>query len=214
MKVMSRVTVCLSDPNVIYKITQSPQFKQYDLFAVHPCGEKILNQICGGSLDCDIVTFDMGERLGVDLKRANFCLPTSRKVCFEISYTQMFSSQSGRTNAIATAQLLVDKTKGRNVIVSSGARTPISLRSPHDVANLCLLFSMSLNQGKEAVFTTANTCVKHAAARRNSNSIAVIVADEKDVKDQTIRRKLMQANAAAALPASDEPVRKRGKVRK
>ena len=195
---------------MMYKLLQNPSFKQYDLFAVQPVSDKILNQVCSGSLECDILTFDYAERLPVDLKRANLTLPRSRGVCFEINYTDAFTSQAGRTNTISSAQLLIEKTKGKNILLSSAARTAISLRGPYDVANMALLFGMKEIHGKEAVFTTASVCIKHSDGRKNSNSLAVAVASEKDTKDQILRKKLMKA--AAVIQHPEEPVKKKGKV--
>lgn len=211
MKVMTRVTICLEDQNIVYKLLQNQSLKRYDLLAVQPANDKILNQVCGGSLECDILTFNYADRLPVDLKRANLTLPRSRGVCFEINYTDAFTSQSGRMNTISSAQLVMEKTKGKNVLISSGARTDISLRGPYDVANMGLLFGMKEIQGRESVFTTGSLCIKHSDSRRNSNSMAVTVALDRDAKDSILRKKLMAA--ASFTPRSGEPERKKSKVK-
>ena len=54
--------------------SQSPNFKKFDILAIEPMNEKMMNQFCGGQLDCDILCLTMSARLEVDLKRANVAL--------------------------------------------------------------------------------------------------------------------------------------------
>ena len=48
-------------------------------------------------------------------------------------------------------QLLVDWTRGKNLIISSAAPTVFELRGPYDVANLSSLLGMSMEQAKAAL---------------------------------------------------------------
>lgn len=48
--------------------------KKFDILAIEPMNEKMMNQFCGGQLDCDILCLTMSSRLEVDLKRANLAL--------------------------------------------------------------------------------------------------------------------------------------------
>lgn len=48
-------------------------------------------------------------------------------------------------------QLLVDWTRGKNLIISSGAPTVFELRGPYDVANLSSLLGLSMERAKAAV---------------------------------------------------------------
>ena len=48
-------------------------------------------------------------------------------------------------------QLLVDWTRGKNLIISSAAPTVYELRGPYDVANLSFLLGLSLERAKAAV---------------------------------------------------------------
>lgn len=53
--------------------------KKFDILAIEPMNEKMMNQFCGGQLDCDILCLTMSSRLEVDLKRANLALVSSIK---------------------------------------------------------------------------------------------------------------------------------------
>ena len=191
MRVITRLTLCLEDQATIYKVMQNPVLKEYDLMAVEPLNDKILNQISSGSLEPDVVTFDLSQRLPVDMKRANLKLPISRGVCFEICFTQAFTGQSSRANTFSSAQLLVDKTKGKNVIISSGAKTCINMRGPYDAAAIGLLFGMKELRCKESVFRSGDTCIRHAECRKNSSLLAVSVGCSlDDPKDKMLEMKL------------------------
>jgi ribonuclease P/MRP protein subunit RPP1 len=48
-------------------------------------------------------------------------------------------------------QLLVDWTRGKNLIFSSGAPSVNELRGPYDVANLSLLLGLSMERAKVAI---------------------------------------------------------------
>lgn len=74
LQVLTRLTVMVDDPLQTHKLVQSATLKKYDLLAVEALSEKILNLVCGGHLDCDILCFTMSERLLVNMKKANFSL--------------------------------------------------------------------------------------------------------------------------------------------
>ena len=50
---------------------------------------------------------------------------------------------NARRHLVSNAQQLVRLTKGRNIVLSSGAKRAMELRGPHDVANLCGYISTS-----------------------------------------------------------------------
>jgi len=173
-----------------HKLINSPMLKKYDLLAVEALNEKMLNQICGGHLDCDIICFTMSDRLLVNLKKANFTLPRLRGICFEINYDQCLYNQTNRQNVISAGQLLVEKTKGRNIIISSGARTVLGLRGPYDASNLGLLFTLKENQAKECVFKNGYKAIKHGKGRINVNSNAVVVSTELTSDEKWLAKEL------------------------
>ena len=48
----------------------------------------------------------------------------------------------------SNAAALARATRGKNIIVSSGARSAFELRSPHDAMNLCTLFGLTMQSAK------------------------------------------------------------------
>lgn len=48
-------------------------------------------------------------------------------------------------------QMLLAAARGRNIIVSSGARRALEMRGPNDAANMSTLFGLNLESAKAAV---------------------------------------------------------------
>ncbi len=70
----------------------------------------------------DIIALELWQRLPFKLKPALVKAALARGVFFEICYAPALREPSARRNLFANAQALVRATRGRNIIVSSGAR--------------------------------------------------------------------------------------------
>jgi hypothetical protein len=108
---------------------------------------------------------------------------------------------------------LVEKAKGRKVILSSGSTVPINLRSPYDSSNIALLFGLKECQAKESVWRTGLSAIKHSTSRRNPNSSCVTHVDESSVEpqDKWLRHVLMNEQGEEC---KDETIGKQGSKRK
>ena len=60
--------------------------------------------------------------------------------------------ESGRRSAFANAAALTRGTRGKGIILSSGARQAFELRGPYDVANLGMLFGLTETNAKASLF--------------------------------------------------------------
>jgi ribonuclease P/MRP protein subunit RPP1 len=63
---------------------------------------------------------------------------------------------------------LMRKTKGKNVIVSSGVMDVLELRGTFDVLNLCTLFTMNPNQARDSLSTYGRAAVLHGISRQQT----------------------------------------------
>jgi ribonuclease P/MRP protein subunit RPP1 len=79
------------------------------------------SQACS-SLDVEIISLELWQRLPFKLKPAVLKAALSRGVFFEVCYAPALREPSARRHLFANAQALVRATRGRNIIVSSGAR--------------------------------------------------------------------------------------------
>lgn len=164
-EILTRLTVKLDDSSQLHKLTKSEAQLKYDLFSCEiGNNEKILNQFCGGHINCDILSFELtNPKLCFLLRKANLNLPIEKGILFEICYRDLLASQSIRINTISNTRLLVEKCKGKNMLFSSGAKYKLDFRSPVDVSNLGELFGLKMHLSKEAVFWNAIRAIKHSS---------------------------------------------------
>ncbi|CAG2175724.1 unnamed protein product, partial [Oppiella nova] len=116
---------------------------------------KLLSHLNNGNFECDLITFDFNHELCPNIRRANFSIPISKGIGIEINYGNSLLDQTARRSLFAFSQLLVEKTRSRNIILSSGAETSFALRSPKDVTYLGLMLGLNGDQSKAAVFRNA-----------------------------------------------------------
>lgn len=180
LKVYTRLTAVLSDQSHLHVLSQDPA-KSYDLLAVQPQTDKLFQQCCG-SLEVDIIALDMTRRLPFYLKPPQVRQAVERGIHFEILYSPMIMDSTARRHTISTALDLVNLTKGKNLIISSGAEKPIDLRGPYDVINLGLLFGLNEAVARRAVMDNCRAALLHARARTSTAKGVVSVAKVSEMK--------------------------------
>ncbi|KAM4597594.1 ribonuclease P protein subunit p30 isoform 2-T2 [Polymixia lowei] len=94
-----------------------------------------------------------------------------RGLAFEISYSAAIRDSTMRRYTLANSACLMERCKGKNVIVSSGTDQPLELRGPYDISNLGLLFGLSEGDSKAAVSSTCRSVLLHAETRRTACGI-------------------------------------------
>jgi len=146
----------------------SNELTKFDFRAVAPTSEKTFMQSCS-TLDIDIISFEMTEKLPYMLKRTYIGTAIERGIHFEIKYSPAIRDSSLRQNTISNARMLVSLSKGKNIILSSGCETPLELRSPQDVANLALLFGLTPKQAKDAVSTNYQKLISKSRSRKTAS---------------------------------------------
>ncbi|KAH9497029.1 Ribonuclease P protein subunit p30 [Dermatophagoides farinae] len=178
IKIYTRLTVQIGDSNSLFHLSKNENLKHYDILAIEPMNEKILNYLNGGNFEFDILTFSSINSSIVNMiKKANFSLPISKGIGIEINYSNCLSSSSQRRQTIAFGQMLVDKTRSKNIILSSGTSIATNIRSPHDVIYIGLLFGLQENQSKRSLYKNTETVIKHSELRRNIITSIIVIDD-------------------------------------
>ncbi|KPM11919.1 ribonuclease P-like protein [Sarcoptes scabiei] len=137
LKILKRLTIRIDDGNSLFHLNKSETIKQYDLLALEPINERMLNHLNAGRIDFDILTFNQSDSsLFNSIKKANFSLPISKGIAIELNYGHCLVSSTQRRQTLAFGQILVDKTLGKNIILSSGTKSHLKIRSPRDVIYL------------------------------------------------------------------------------
>ena len=167
VKLITRVTFTLSDPSQNHRLSSLQS--SYDLLALRPTTEKAF-QLCCHSLDCDIISLDLSTRLPFILKFKALSTAIGRGVRFEICYSAGITGggTDARRNLIAGATSLIRASRGRGLIISSEAKAAVGLRGPWDVVNLCAIWGLGQERGKEGVCEEARKIVTIARIKRNS----------------------------------------------
>eukprot|EP00250_Pteridium_aquilinum_P015817 c22780_g1_i1 orf=57-1295(+) len=152
----------------------NPVLRSYDLVAIRPTSQKVFDQACT-HLEVDVISLDFLHRLPIRLKAASIHAALERGVFFEVSFSGAFQDVKARRELFANSQILQGLTRGRNIIVSSGARRSMDLRGPNDIANMGTMFGLSREAGKLSVSKNCEDAVLRGLSRKRTYKSAVIV---------------------------------------
>ncbi|KAL6200060.1 hypothetical protein ACLB2K_029842 [Fragaria x ananassa] len=171
----TRLTVCADTPAQAQALNSgNPILKTYDLVAVKPMNQSAFDQACE-KLEVDIIAIDFSEKLPFRLKQPLVKAAIERKVYFEITYAGFIADVQIRRQIITNAKLLVDWSRGRNIIISSAAPTANEFRGPYDVANLMSLLGLSMERAKAAISRNCRTLLSNAVRKKHYHKEAVRV---------------------------------------
>ncbi|KAJ4970596.1 hypothetical protein NE237_003695 [Protea cynaroides] len=162
----TRLTVSVDTPRQADALNSgNPVLKSYDLVAVCPLNQLAFERACKLS-EVDIIAIDFSQRLPFRLKLPLVKAAMERGIYFEIVYTPLISDVLARRQLISNAKLLVDWTRGKNLIISSASLTANELRGPYDVANLSTLLGLSMERAKEAISKNCRALVANALRKK------------------------------------------------
>ncbi|KAM9336242.1 ribonuclease P protein subunit p30 isoform 2-T2 [Symphorus nematophorus] len=153
IRVLNRLTVVMSDSS--HFRPTAAEYRCFDLLAVQPTTEKLFHAACM-IYDVDIVCISVTEKLPFFFKRAPVNGAVDRGLVFEVSYAAAIRDATMRRYTIANAVSLMETCKGKNVILSSAAQTPLELRDA---------------DAKEAISSTCRSVVLHAETRKTASGI-------------------------------------------
>ncbi|KAI3909896.1 hypothetical protein MKW98_012950 [Papaver atlanticum] len=89
-----------------------------------------------------------------------------RGIYFEITYSHLISDIQARRQIVTNAKLLVDWTRGKNIIFTSDASSVNELRGPYDVANLSSLLGLSMERAKAATSKNCRALIARALRKQ------------------------------------------------
>ncbi|RVW65981.1 Ribonuclease P protein subunit p30 [Vitis vinifera] len=187
----TRLTVAVdSSPQASALNSGNPVLKSYDLVAVRPLNQNAFDQACQVS-EVDLIAIDFSEKLPFRLKLPMVKAAIKRGVYFEITYSNLISDVQSRKQVISNAkpvyvltshlthylsfQLLVDWTRGNNLIFSSAAPSVNELRGPYDVANLSSLLGLSMERAKVAISKNCRSLIANALRKKQFYKEAIRV---------------------------------------
>ncbi|KAJ1273648.1 hypothetical protein BS78_05G000900 [Paspalum vaginatum] len=148
--------------------------RTYDIVAARPLTQAAFDHLCQAPLSAqhlDLISIDFSShsKLPFRIKLPMLKLALQKGLHFEIAYSPLISTDShAKRNFLAEVKLLVDWTKGKNLIISSAADTATQIRGPYDVINLsaCLL-GLPLNRAKAALSANCRSLISNALMKKH-----------------------------------------------
>jgi hypothetical protein len=206
----TRLTCTLDDVGgAVLLSPTSPVGKSYDLLAVTPTSEKLFQYACE-KLDIDIIALDLSHRLPFYIKAPQVGMALARGIAFEIAYSGALADQTARRYFFSNALALIRVTRGKNIVLTSGARDAFELRGPYDVMNLSSLFGLTLEQARSALSRRPDALLLHARTRSStmkgvfcSAPVRALGEREQWSRPRSARGGLGAAAAAAATAPPD-----------
>ena len=137
-------------------------------------------QVACATLEIDLITFDFSSpRPAIfPIKHGFVRQAIDRGISFEIIYGNSIVDVALRRQAILMAQNICRVTKGKNVILTSGADSEWILRAPADAMNLAGIFGIPAHLKKQALCEHQKRVVEHAASRKLTFRTAVATVQE------------------------------------
>jgi RNase P/RNase MRP subunit p30 len=134
IKIFNRLTIEISEQKEIFQLTKPNNYlKSFDILAVRPKNDKILESCLTSELNCDIIAIDLYEKFSFMSKKKLFQTAADKGMFFEIEYGKFITDNESRSNFISNFILLNQVLKGNNLIISSGAENVFMQRNPEDI---------------------------------------------------------------------------------
>eukprot|EP00850_Spirogloea_muscicola_P003140 SM000012S25402 [mRNA] locus=s12:922924:925913:+ [translate_table: standard] len=172
-KQLTRITVSTDDTSHSSALNSGNLvLASYDLVAIQPLSQKVFAQACS-SLDVDLISLDLSQRLPFRWRPPMIQAALKRGIHFEISYAAALRDLQARRQLFSNAQALVTATRGKNLVITSGAQQAFEMRGPYDVANMATLFGMSVASAKAALAQNCLSVLIHAETRKMTYKAAV-----------------------------------------
>lgn len=185
LRVYRRATLILESGGHNLGLSSNYDSSPFDILAIQPTSEKAFQLACS-TLDIDIISLKMTEKLPFYLRKPLVNLAIKRGIYFELLYGDLVLAKdsSTRRDLLANWQALISVTKGKNVIVSSGgfptAVTPRStkgsmtvmpsyeiwLRQPEELMNIITILGCPANLAPSTLSKHCVSLLYHAATRR------------------------------------------------
>ncbi|KAL0417788.1 UNVERIFIED_CONTAM: protein GAMETOPHYTE defective [Sesamum radiatum] len=154
----------------------NPIIRSYDIVAVRPMNQSAFDQACQVS-EVDMIAIDFSEKLPFRLKQPMVKAALERGVYFEITYSGLISDAQSRRQLISNCKLLVDWTRGKNLIFCSAASSATELRGPQDVANLFSLLGLPMERAKVAISKNCRSLLANALRKKQFYKEAIKVEE-------------------------------------
>jgi ribonuclease P/MRP protein subunit RPP1 len=163
-------------------LNDTESLARYDLIAARPVTDADFHYCCITG-EVDVISLKMHERLTMKVKLNLVQEAIKRGIMFEICYAHALRDLNSRRTFIANASSLVKATKGRNIIMSSGAKDLFEQRAPWDVINLACVLGLPVDVAHRVVVENPAIALEHGRARKVFKSAVQVVSRDVFAKE-------------------------------
>ncbi|KAG6417952.1 hypothetical protein SASPL_120149 [Salvia splendens] len=156
----------------------NPVLRSYDIVSVRPTRQDAFDQACQNS-EVDMISIDFSkmDSFSFRLRQPMIKAAIKRGLYFEITYSDLIGDAESKRKMISNCKLLVDWTRGKNLIICSDASSASELRGPQDVANLFFLLGLSRERAKAALSSNCRSLLANAIRKKHFYKEAVKVEE-------------------------------------
>lgn len=155
LRVLRRVTLICHEPSHL-RALKNPALHQFDIVAVRPTTEDLLNQaIQSFPSYFQVVSLDFSTPLPYRLRHSHLHPCKLNSLVFEVNYSVAIKNSSSCRHVVSNTKDLNWVSRGRHFVISSGAEHPMFIRGPYDVINLVSLFGVDFKSAKQAISSNA-----------------------------------------------------------
>ncbi|KAL0948491.1 hypothetical protein HGRIS_011057 [Hohenbuehelia grisea] len=207
-------------------------FQSYDIISLLPTTAASFSLAClthslPSPLTAHIISLPLTlPRLPFHMKHTLIRTALKNGAVFEITYAGALGGDPDLTTADAgaaeggagakrnwwaAARELCRVTKGKGLVVGSGAVNEADLRGPRDVANVISLLGLSQDQAQDTLFKTPKSLVVRAATRKTHKAVLseprVVIPVQEAATTNTVstsQESTSLPNASSSIPLSSE----------
>lgn len=167
VKLLRRCTLVFNDPGGNSRLPAHTAV--YDILALRPTNEKAFLAACLTIQEHALISLDLTQRFDFHFRPKPLMAAVNRGVRFEICYAQATLGDAGaRRNFISNCMGLFRATRGRGLVLSSGAKSALGLRGAEDVTNLLAVWGLAREKAVEALSSTPRSVVVNEGLKQTS----------------------------------------------
>ena len=158
----SRLTIETTSMSQLLDLNQSVLIsKFYDVIAVRPGSQDEFSYLCKESDTVDVICIDGHCKLPFDPKLKDVEIALKRGVCFELSLQSSLRDPTTRRHFIANGSKIARLTRGKALMLNSGATNFLECRSPQDLASLGIMLGLTFEHARNATSAVWRRVIEH-----------------------------------------------------
>uniref|UniRef100_A0A7S1F673 Uncharacterized protein n=1 Tax=Noctiluca scintillans TaxID=2966 RepID=A0A7S1F673_NOCSC len=137
----------------------------YDFIVMRPMSEEAFQFVCEQG-ECDLISLPMDIAMPFVLRQFLVNRFLQRGGFFEIEFAPMVRDTARRRQLLTNVAHLLHATKGKGVVLSSGAADNMEMRSPADLVNFAAVLGLRGERARKSLSTNPLRVLQKAALRR------------------------------------------------